>query len=396
MSNTIEFPGNENGKKISRSEEYRHRSHELRLKLAIALAVVCVLLVLLYYKMEQSRVFSNIEKKNSIKFSSPLVSQTMAIEDNILTCSRDGANCMDAQGNLLWNMTFEMQNPLCSVCKGTAAFADYGSGKIYIHAGNGSEAEINTTMPIRKIAVAENGVVAAVLEDVDITWIYIYDMNQTTIAYFRTSMQKSGYPLDIDISPSGELVAVSYYFVDNSTTRSSVAFYNFGDVGQNNIDNYVSGFNYADVLVPEVCFMDDDSAYAISTSRFSMYEGAHKPVSVAESIISDDIISVYNNDKYVAVICRNKSGNTRYRLDLYGAQGKLLTQNDFDFDFTGVALCRDGYALYGNSDIYIASDDGKKRYEGKYTTPILKVVPTDSIAKYYFVTENTVDTVVFK
>ena len=54
-------------------------------------------------------------------------------------------------------------------------------------------------------------------------------------------MKESGYPVNVSISPNGQLVCVSYMFVDGGQIKSSVALYNFVADGQNNTDNYVSG-----------------------------------------------------------------------------------------------------------------------------------------------------------
>ncbi len=36
-----------------------------------------------------------------------------------------------------------------------------------------------------------------------------------------------------------------------------VSFYNFGSVGQNEIDNNVGTYTYEDVLVPEIAYVSD-------------------------------------------------------------------------------------------------------------------------------------------
>ena len=393
MSKTIAFPG----KKDTQTENNRindriRRRHQIRFYTILLIVVLVAALVLAYFIYEKTKIYDSANMTNTVSRQDVFQSQILPLGENLLTYSKDGANCMDAQGNLLWNMTFGMQNPMVSVCRETAAFADYGSSTIYVHTKEGNTAEIDTSMPIRKITVSEKGIVAAVLEDVNLTWIYLYDMNSTVIAYFRTTMEKSGYPVDVDISPSGELVCVSYYYLDSGVKRSSVAFYNFGEVGQNNIDNYVSGYNY-DEFVPYVEFMDNGTAFAASTGRLSLYEGKQKPVSVAENLISDEVLSVYNSEDNVAVIYENTSGNKRYRLEVYNSKGDMVSKEEFDFDYAGVALGKEWYVIYGNTDMYVATISGEKRFEGKYSKSIKLVIPTNLQSKYYVVTDSSLDTV---
>ena len=72
------------------------------------------------------------------------------------------------------------------------------------------------------------------------------------IATGKTRIDSPGYPVDLDVSDNGELLVVSYVYVDGNTPTSYVAFYNFGSTGQNQMDNMVSGYTYPDVLVPQV------------------------------------------------------------------------------------------------------------------------------------------------
>ena len=56
---------------------------------------------------------------------------------------------------------------------------------------------------------------------------------------------------------------VTYQFVDGSDTTSYVAFYNFGDVGQNEDDRIVSGYKYEGVVVPQIQYLDNYRSVAL-------------------------------------------------------------------------------------------------------------------------------------
>ena len=388
-----------NEKKTSRVKELkkaeRKRKFGYAYKVALGVLVVAALLTA-YLIYQKTKVYESYTVSSSVARIESEGTQTLAFKDNILSFGKDGAGAVDATGKLLWNQTFDMQNPLISICGEMAAFADYGGSTVYIQSAGGETGTVKTDMPIRKISVAEKGYVAAVLEDTDVTWIYIYDLNGTTIAYFRTTMEKSGYPVDIDISPSGELVCVSYYYVDCDDVKSSVAFFNFGDVGQNSIDNYVSGYNYTDTFVPLVRFLDDETAIAVSSGRLSVYAGAHKPLSVSDMFINDEIQSVYYDKDVIAIIYSNTSKGSKYRLEVYDIDGKVLSQKAFDFDYADLTFGNGNVILYGDKNLYIGSYEGETKYEGNYDEPIKLVLPTVVAYRYTIVTQNTIDTVEFK
>lgn len=131
--------------------------------------------------------------------------------------------------------------------------------------------------------------VAAVLEDTNITWIYLYNSQGDKVAYVKTTMQKSGYPAALALSPDGKLMAVSYIAVENGSTKSSVAFYNFSSVGQNFVDNFASGADYVDAVIPYITFLSNDTAFAVADNRLVIYSGDQRPKSSADVFLDGEI-----------------------------------------------------------------------------------------------------------
>lgn len=396
MSNIEDFPGQDG---LSPKEKLRKQFFKrlrARIYTVVFIVVVAAAIVISYFTYERTKVYTGTEVLESVVFDVSSGARVESFAGGIMTYSKDGAQAIDSKGNLLWNRTFDMQNPMAEICGKTVAFADYGGSMIYLQTADGESSEIGTDMPIRKIAVSDNGVVAAVLEDVKVTWIYLYNSNGDTIAYFRTTMEKSGYPVNLDITPSGNIVAVSYYSLDIGDIKSSVAFYNFGDVGQNSIDNYVSGYNYKDSLVPIVKFLSNSASFALSAERLAVYEGSEKPVSVKDAFLDKEVLSVFNNNEYIGIILRNGADKEKYLLQIYSAKGNLLEQKAFDFDYSEVVFSNDQYVLYGNTDIYIGTIDGREKLSMEYELPIKLVIPTSSSTKYIIVTESSVDTVQLK
>lgn len=387
----IEFPG-----KAASADEIRAKRKKRRLTRAYLVAAVffaVAAVVIGYFIYVKTKTYDNCVTTGSIKREYLAGTKLLNFDDTILTYSKDGANAIDSTGKLLWNITFDMQSPLVAVSRGTVAFADYGGSRIYVQTSKGDSGVVTTDKPIRKITVSEKGYVGAVLEDTDVTWIYMYDLNGTIISYFRTTMEKSGYPIDIALSPSGELMCVSYYYMDCNDVKSSVAFFNFGEVGQNSIDNYESGFNYTDIMVPYVNFMDNETAFAVSSKRLSMFGGAHKPVSISEMIITDEVLSVFSSSEVIAIVYDNAANNTKYRLELYDRTGKKLSEKAFDFDYSNVCFGKGSVALYGDASLFVCTDSGELKFEGTYSKPILLAVPSSGNYRYTFVTEDSVDTV---
>ena len=90
-------------------------------------------------------------------------------------------------------------------------------------------------------------------------------------------MEDPGYPMDVAVSDNGEIMMVTYQFIDGSDTTSYVAFYNFGDVGQNEDDRIVSGYTYEGVVIPEIRYFDAERSVAFREDGFTVYKGRQIP-----------------------------------------------------------------------------------------------------------------------
>lgn len=159
---------------------------------------------------QKNRVYTEFTVAQSSVRNVAANTKTIALGSYILTYSNDGASCFDLKGKPVWNETFEMQSPIVATCNDTIAFGDSGGRKIYVMNTQGILGEITTNMPIRALAVAQTGVVAAVLDDSDITWIYLYSSKGETAVRFKTTMSQFGYPIDISLSPNSNLAMVSF------------------------------------------------------------------------------------------------------------------------------------------------------------------------------------------
>ena len=236
-------------------------------------------------------------------------------------------------------------------------------------------------------------------EDVELGIATVYNGNENTeepIAYGKATMDKSGYPISISLSPNGKLMAVSYFYVDSGVMKSSVAFYNFGEVGKNETDNYVSGYDYSNTVVPYVQFMDNDSAFAVSDDRIVFFSGGERPMNVASNLLDEKIQRVYYNKDYVGLVFMNQNGESAYRLDVYNSDGNKVNSRLFDIEYTDIVFHKDQVIIYNNMECQICSIKGADKFVGTFEKNISLVIPTNSVYKYVTVTSDSIDMIELK
>lgn len=388
-------------KKRERTEEkprvsYREKikSHKFTIfyRTILVLVLIAAVVAAMYIQWN-NKVYEQTVVVSSSEIHITQDSSLLPFAGHLLTYSKDGAGCMDIKGNAVWNQTFEMQNPMVDMCQNVVAIGDYNGRNIYVMDTGGVMGSITTNKPMRNFCVSANGVVAAVLDDTDTTWIYLYDSQGKELVYFRTTMKDSGYPVSVSISPSGELVCVSYLFVDSGQMKSSVAFYNFGDVGQNNTNNYVSGYDYSNVVVPFTRFLDNKSVFAVSDDRVMFYGGAQKPVVVAENFVNDSVQSVFYGGEYVGLVFNSTEGSSRYRLDVYHKSGELRHSIDFDIEYKDILFHEDQIIIYNEAECRIYNGSGMEKYSGRFDKTTLVLIPQNAAYRYMAVTPDSIDTI---
>lgn len=360
--------------------------YRMFLVLALLMAVGAVLLI-----QWQNKVYTENVEISSVEIKIPSNAEMMPFATHLLTYSKDGISCMDTKGNAVWNQTFGMQNPMVDINQNVVAVGDYNGREIYVMNTDSLLGKITTNRPVRNFCVSAGGVVAAVLDDTDVTLICLYDAKGNELVRFRTTMRESGYPVEVSISPSGELVCVSYLYIDSGHMKTSVAFYNFGAVGQNNTDNYVSGYDYVDTVVPFTRFLDNQSVFGVSDDRIMFFGGSQKPVSVAEKLLDEEVRGVYYGSEYVGLVFNSKESGSRYRLDVYHKSGEFVRSIEYDIDCRDIVFYEDEIIIYNESDCRIYNSKGLQKYAGKFNKTALMLIPQSASYTYMVVTPESID-----
>ncbi len=372
---------------------WKRRREILRLLLHAAgiTAAMGALLALVLFLASQ-RVYSGASTSVVKEMSMQEDTSCATLGSNIVYYTRDGASCLSPKGKLIWSISYEMQQPLVSQAGDVLAIGDYNGSVIYLQNAAGTLGSVNTNMPIQALAVSESGEVAAVLSDTDVVWVYLFDSSGNTIAYFKTTMSQSGYPISVSVSPSGELVCVSHLLTTGNGLSSSIAFYNFGDVGQNVAENNVSGFNYDDEIFPVTAFLSDSVCAAVSDSRIAFFNGKQIPQSGNNAMLSQELKGVYTGDDYIGLLFMNEGAEAQDTLQIYDASGAVVGSITLSEDYTDIQIA--GKAVYASNDTSLAiySVEGKKRYEGDFDQEVRSIIPRrDTISKLYLAVEDGIE-----
>ena len=300
---------------------------------------------------------------------------------------------MDAKGVVIWNETYEMQNPLVEVNKNAVAVGDYGGHVIYVLDEKGKVGEIDTNLPIRDFCISENGVVAAILEDQKATKLNLYDSKGKILVESESYMNQNGYPVAVALSENAEVMEVSYLQVDSSKVTSHVAFYNFSEVGQNKVDRLVSGRAYEETVIPYVGFFEDGGSFAVGSGRIIFYEGEEKPIDLAIKMLTEEIQAVYRGDNHVILVYVDTTGAALYRIDMYDKKGNLVLSETVDIQIHDILIQDKNIVIYNDTECIMYGISGKEKFRGSFGKSVSLLIPSNRVNRFLMITPTSVDVI---
>lgn len=379
-------------KKQTRQTRERRRQLEMLLIAILILIVIIVIAVLVV----QRRTYHNYSVLSSSKNENVQAYGFAQFEDEILKYGTDGVSLLNQKEETVWSEDFQMTNPTVDVCENMAVIADKDATFMYILSKEKVVGTVQTSNPILKARVARTGVVAAILQDNDKTWVNFYAKDGSLIAENQTRIDSPGYPVDIAVSPNGKIIMVSYLYVEDAQTTSYVAFYNFGDSGQSEIDNIVAGYTYKDVIVPQTLYLKDGSALAFRDNGFSVYQGENVPKEKKNVEMTSEIVSTFYNDNYVGLVFKDKDNNKNYVMRVYSLNGKMKFEKKFNIEYTQIKISNEMIIMNNDTQVCMIDLNGNKKFDGNFGEGTIQGIFRIGSNRYIVVSESGIKTIKLK
>ena len=250
------------------------------------------------------------------------------------------------------------------------AVADRGGNSILVFTEDGLKGEIETTLPIERIAVSEQGIVSAILRNENSPRILTYDAAGNILVEQQVTMSSMGYPVALDLSDDGNTLAVSYLYTEGTNMGSRVIYYNFGEAGQSKADNTVMSEEYSGTIAADIFFIGSDRSVVVGDNSFTIYRGLEAPEKENEVTLNREISSVFYSDRYIGFILLNeeKSG---YEVSLYDRTGGQVMRREIPGEYNHVKIDGDEIIMYDGSRCCIMTDTGIMKFQGNLNAEAL-------------------------
>ena len=330
----------------------------------VAVILIAVFVVLAGFLFLEKRTYRNYKVQVTSEQEDTVSTQYTYLSGKILRYSSDEVSLVNNKLETVWSQTYDMQNPVADVCGDCAVIADKDGTSMVFLDKNGITGTVSTSYSIVKAKVSKTGMAAAILDGGDHTWINFYNLDGSLVAENQTNIQDPGYPMDVALADNGVVMMIAYQYVDGSETTSYVAFYNYGDVGQNEDDRIVSGYTYENVVIPQVECISDSKYIALRDDGFSTYQGSQIPKESKTVNVKQEIVSTFFSDDRIGLVFKNNNKDDLYTMEVYSMSGQLKFRKNFNIPYTTIKMSGDNIIMYNSSQICVMNNRGVQKYAG--------------------------------
>lgn len=355
-----------------------------RMQWTIAAGVLILAVVLVYALVKNNKVASSYEVVTSMSRGDDTSVYYCMMRKGMVKYSKDGVAMTNKSGTVLWNQTYEMASPTMTSAGDYVAVGDIRANTIYIFNEYGQLGRVSTDVPIQEIQISEQGVVAAVLSDTSSNYINLYDKQGNSLGSIKASLENTGYPLAIALSPDASKLAVSYLIVKSGSMQSRIVSYDFSDVeGDHLLDT-----QELEGLYPKAEFLDSREVVLFGEKGFVLYQADSKKIETQENFESE-INSVFCTNQKLGFIFKNEDDNGKYRMEIYNKAGKKSSTYYFDLDYSGMTADDDEVILYNDEEMLIYQMGGRVRFRGTFNTAVTSVMPSWEDGLYWLIDDQS-------
>ncbi len=341
----------QNKSEISRTKEIRMSSERKAKRKRIRKVVILVLILLTtlaaLISMEYGKTVTDgkipTSQSKSIKdffYDSGSKADFAVYDEVIYFCTKDGFQCIDSSGNVLWSDTYNMTLPYMVQSKGIVGVSEQKGKILSVYNKEGKLYSIQTENPIASISVNELGYSSIILSENNEYELQVFNNSGNQI-FGGVFQLLQGIPVSSSISSDGNILAINFVNIHEINISSTVSFYDISPnqtkTGETN-DSVLTSFNEDNATCGIVKFLDTNNAVVVSDKTMTFV--SVKPYDdnkLNENMKIDfqnkvtEMAFDNNQNVYVAygekifnandtapetgtVICYDKSGNEKFRI----------------------------------------------------------------------------------
>jgi len=310
-----------------------------------------------------------------------------AFEDGIVRFNREGVMFLNQRNRELWVQPAEFSNPVFVSSDQAFSIFDQGGNRIQVFNTRGLVGEFETSFPIQRLTVSNQGIVSVILRNEESPLIMTFDAVGNLLVEKQVPFATQGYPTALALSRDGTVLAVSYLSVNGGRLTSTVVHYSFANRPLASPDFIVSSEEFEDRVVVELFFTDQDLSVAITDTSFVIFEDILSPTIREYVVIEEEIVSVFYTNQYIGYVVVNQE-RVGYELKLFNTDGEEVMSREFVGEYSNIRMVDHDIIMFGGFGMCIISRQGVIRFQGNLEVNPKLVMPAFGVNRFHVMSDS--------
>lgn len=356
----------------------------------IRISIIVLFVVVLYFAYMNVGVFvkSTVTKIHTEDINSN--NRYVAFGDNILRYGKDGMGILNKNGSELWNAPYQISNPLVTMTGDSLVIADRNGNKIMVIGQEGIKGEIEAALPIEKVSVSNQGIVAALVKDDKSSKVICYDSVGNILAELVVSLSTIGYPLDVGISYDGTLIFTTYLQYNEGNINTTYRCYSLASTNESSMEKIIIEETLHGVVAPSTFFMNEKTAVVASDSNLYLYNTRDIDLESVEISVDKEIGQIFYNESYIGVMLKGTSADTGNELRIYNEKGKQISSMNYVGEYANIQIIDQQVVLYDGTRCIIYKINGREVFHGTLDIEVSAILPRFGLNKYLVIGKDSI------
>ena len=114
---------------------------------------------------------------------------------------------------------------------------------------------------------------------------------------------------------------------------------------------------------------------------------------MSESMLSEEIQSVFYDESHVGLVFYNTAAETTYRVEVYDTNAKKVSEIAFDMEYQDIVFDKSGIFIYNDNECLIYDWGNRLKYHGAFEERIKCFVPGKYISRHTLITEDAIQSI---
>lgn len=333
-----------------------------------------------YYNFNGGEIF--FEPTYVESFSDNTTYDIHAYGENIYISSVNGFKKVARDGEHLWDQSFYAKNASLLSAGKYMCVVDINGTDAYLFNEDGLIVEINTDYPILMADLNSIGAMTFLMETGSTYLVDIYNRLGNKAASREIVMEEDGYPISMDVSEDGSVLAISHIKIDEVGHHTNLTFFSFNDATKKD-PNHIIGAQLLDgVWMAEVAFYDPTHLIGISQDMLYFYDCGESITLMSTYALQGKLTDYEMTGDAIILVMYDQLAMT-YGIEVLDFEGESIGTHEIEGQYSGISADEDHY--------FIIESYGIEKYKKNdlvwFTESSRKVSNIISLGNEYYLVE---------